>query len=104
MADLTKRSTTAGRAMPPNTAPAPARFIAADRCGQLTYTSFDDGALTGRGTLGGPMAGQRSHGGGWQVKQIAGEIDPAHVEELIARIVTRFDLEPALPAFAERAR
>ena len=60
MADLTKRSTTAGRAMPPNTAPAPARFIAADRCGQLTYTSFDDGALTGRGTLGGPMAGQRS--------------------------------------------
>ncbi len=99
MADLTKRSTTAGRAMPPNTAPAPARFIAADRCGQLTYTSFDDGALTGRGTLGGPMAGQRSHGGGWQVKQIAGEIDPAHVEELIARIVTRFDLEPALPAF-----
>ncbi|MEP9395099.1 MULTISPECIES: GAP1-N2 domain-containing protein [Gordonia] len=56
---------------------------ARSRSAQLIYTSFDDGA--GRG--------------GWQVKQIAGDLDDTERDALVGRVVTRFDLEPRLPDF-----
>lgn len=95
MADLTKRPS-AHRRPPPAPGAVPVPWPG--RYAQLTYTSFDAGAPTARGSLH-PAAGQRSHGGGWQVKQVVGDLDPAEMDRLTARIVTRFDLEPALPAF-----
>ncbi|GED99468.1 GAP1-N2 domain-containing protein [Gordonia crocea] len=97
MADLTKRPAEAPRRAPSGAG----RPVSVDtaRFAQLTYTSFDGGAPAGGAALGGPGTGQRSHGGGWQVKQVVGDLDPAYVDALTARIVTRFDLEPALPAF-----
>ncbi|MFT4201913.1 MAG: hypothetical protein QM634_14400, partial [Gordonia sp. (in: high G+C Gram-positive bacteria)] len=94
MADLTKRpedrAPTSGGVDLTRSAPAPQ----AGRYAQFTYTSFD------ATTAGGAVApGQRGHGGGWQVKQVLGNLDPAYVDELAARIVTRFDLEPPLPGF-----
>ncbi|QKT08155.1 hypothetical protein HUN08_13860 [Gordonia sp. X0973] len=86
MADLTKHQ--AARRV----TPAP---VAADRYAQFTYTSFDEGAPVS--AMAAP--GGRGHGGGWQVKQVVGTLDPAYLDELVARIVTRFDLEPALPGF-----
>lgn len=53
------------------------------RYGQLLYASFDDG---------------RS-GGGWQVKDETGELSPTERDELVARIVTTFDVGPPLPQF-----
>ncbi|MFZ2239438.1 MAG: hypothetical protein WAV90_07805, partial [Gordonia amarae] len=49
----------------------------------LTYTSFDDGT--------GP--------GGWQIKQVAGQLSQAEQDGLVKRIATAFDLEPRLPQF-----
>ncbi len=98
MADLTKRPG-APRRRAPGARAAVASVAAPDRYAQFTYTSFDDGAATSRGALHGAVGGQRSHGGGWQVKQVVGELEPDSIDELTARIVTRFDLEPALPAF-----
>lgn len=56
---------------------------AAARYAQLVYTSYDDGG--GRG--------------GWQVKDEEGGLGPAVRASLVANVVTRFDLEPALPEF-----
>lgn len=64
----------------PDTPPPPSR------CAQLIYTSFDDGA--GRG--------------GWQVKQVVGDVTAAEQDALVGRVVTRFDLEPRLPDFPTR--
>lgn len=50
---------------------------------QLTYSSFDNGS--GRG--------------GWQVKQVVGELSAIDQETLTNRIWTSFDLEPRLPDF-----
>lgn len=101
MADLTKRPS-APRRSPAAAATVPASTVSAvatDRYAQLTYTSFDSGVSAVRGALLPATTGQRSHGGGWQVKQVVGDLDPAQIDQLTARIVTRFDLEPALPAF-----
>jgi hypothetical protein len=97
MADLTKRPS-APRRQPPAPVTATVPSVWPGRYSQLTYTSFDAGASAPRGSLH-TATGQRSHGGGWQVKQVVGDLDPAEIEHLTARIVTRFDLEPALPAF-----
>ncbi|GAB08669.1 hypothetical protein GOARA_015_00070 [Gordonia araii NBRC 100433] len=96
MADLTKRSPTPR----PGLVAGPAEAAAGQdgRYAQFTYTSFDAGAPGGRGAFGG-AAGQRSSGGGWQVKQVVGDLAPGDIEDLTARIVTRFDLEPVLPGF-----
>jgi len=53
------------------------------RYAQLLYASFDDG---------------RS-GGGWQVKDETGELSPTERDELVARIVTTFDVGAPLPKF-----
>lgn len=53
------------------------------RYAQLTYSSFDNGS--GRG--------------GWQVKQVIGDLSVGEQETLTNRIWTAFDLEPRLPEF-----
>lgn len=74
-----------GRAgAPASTSPAVAPASAG---AQLIYTSFDDGA--GRG--------------GWQVKQVRGEVSAATRDALVGRVKTRFDLEPRLPDFPTEA-
>lgn len=55
------------------------------RFGQLTYTSFDR-----------PDA---ATGGGWQVKEVSGELDPAEEEALRAGVLTRFETASPLPRF-----
>lgn len=50
---------------------------------QLIYTSFDDG----------------SSAGGWRVKAETGEVTHAERQELISRIVTRFDVGDPLPKY-----
>ncbi|PZU02167.1 MAG: hypothetical protein DI630_09305 [Gordonia sp. (in: high G+C Gram-positive bacteria)] len=62
----------------------PAVVRAAGRYGQLIYTSFDDGS---------------GSGGGWQVKDQIGDLTRSEVEELTARIVTKFDIDPLLPQY-----
>ncbi|QHN33670.1 GAP1-N2 domain-containing protein [Gordonia pseudamarae] len=57
--------------------------VAPSPAAQLTYTSFDDGS--------GP--------GGWQIKQVVGQLHQAEQDVLIKRIPTVFDLEPRLPQF-----
>lgn len=54
------------------------------RYAQLLYTSYDDGSGVG---------------GGWQVKDQRGGLTAAERDELTARVVTRFEVEPALPQF-----
>ena len=54
----------------------------------LTYTSFDDGT--------GP--------GGWQIKQVAGQLSQAEQDRLVKRIATAFDLEPRLPQFPDESQ
>ncbi|MFD6857600.1 hypothetical protein ACFWCF_09680 [Rhodococcus sp. NPDC060090] len=53
------------------------------RFGQLTYTSFDRPGSAG--------------GGGWQIKQTSGDIDPDEEETLLAGIVTRFEPVRQIP-------
>ncbi|WLP88618.1 hypothetical protein [Gordonia sp. NB41Y] len=60
----------------------------ASQYAQLTYTSFDDGA--GRG--------------GWQVKEVRGDLTTAQRDTLVGRVVTRFDLDPRLPDFPTEAQ
>ncbi|CAM3120784.1 hypothetical protein DFJ75_3454 [Williamsia muralis] len=57
---------------------------AAGRYGQLIYTSFDDGS---------------GSGGGWQVKDQIGDLTRSEAEELTARIVSKFDIDPPLPQY-----
>jgi len=56
------------------------------RWAQLTYASFD----TGTGF------------GGWQVKQVTGDLSPDESERLRARVVTNFDAHDEVPQFATR--
>lgn len=69
---------------PPKSSPNRAR----PRFGQLTYSSFDrnDGA-----------------GGGWQVKQTVGDIDPAEAKLLSSRVQTQLDTGAELPKFPTTA-
>jgi hypothetical protein len=62
------------------------------RFGQLTYTSFDRPGTAAAG--------------GWQVKDITGDLDVDEKERLRAGIVTRFDAVPPIPRFpnAEQLR
>lgn len=55
------------------------------RFGQLTYTSFDRPGTAAAG--------------GWQVKDITGDLDADEKERLRAGIVTRFDAVPPIPRF-----
>ncbi|MDJ0362437.1 hypothetical protein [Rhodococcus sp. H29-C3] len=57
---------------------APTRFA------HLIYTSFDDGS---------------GSGGGWQVKDVSGDLDPAERDALTAWVSTRFDLQPVLERY-----
>ncbi|WP_072804085.1 GAP1-N2 domain-containing protein [Rhodococcoides yunnanense] len=54
------------------------------RFAHLIYTSFDDGS---------------GSGGGWQVKDMSGDLDPSERDTLTARVSTRFDLQPALERY-----
>lgn len=56
----------------------------AARWGQLTYSSFDTGA---------------GSGGGWQVKEISGDLTAEEIEVLRSRVVTNFDAAVELPQF-----
>lgn len=72
-------------AYPPAGAPAP--FPTTEcrvRYGQLLYTSFDD---------------ESGAAGGWQVKDQNGDLTAQERELLTARVVTKFDVDPALPQF-----
>lgn len=60
---------------------------ARSRYGQLTYTSFDVGA------------GEVPGAGGWQVKEVAGELTPDEVEHLRSEVATQLGLALGLPAF-----
>lgn len=72
-------------AYPPAGAPAPIpAAVSRARYGQLLYTSYDDASGVG---------------GGWQVKDQNGELTSEERELLTARVVTKFDVEPALPQF-----
>ena len=72
-------------AYPPAGAPAPNPLAARQvRYGQLLYTSFDD---------------ESGIGGGWQIKDQSGGLTAVERELLTARVVTKFDVDPALPQF-----
>lgn len=67
-------------------APAPA---IRPRFAQLTYSSFDR---------------RDGRGGGWQVKDTSGDLDPNEIEALRSRVQTQFDSGVELPKFPTRAQ
>ncbi|WP_051215300.1 hypothetical protein [Granulicoccus phenolivorans] len=70
-------------------APGPAAPPIKPRFGQLTYSSFDR---------------RDGRGGGWQVKDTSGDLDPGEIEALRSRVQTQFDAGTELPKFPTQAQ